>query len=184
QTVIGAMGSHATASRRMPPVLHVALQKLPPCRHHQMRTGQVRAVHHQRHAILNLIAESICAPGLVEARSTPDATTERLIQEPAVKYEVESALRCLHLHHSKRSIPCLGNLGQSRARIELAIALDKRPGGGVVGSLSQQKDDAGLGARRDAKPVAQHCAGIEISSYSAAQWSVYGKCAWTLQRPI
>jgi hypothetical protein len=89
QQVVGAAGTEAAAGRLMPPVLHVALHELSPRRAQQMLARQFGPRQRQRQDILQLIAKSVRAAGLVIAAARPEPARDRLIQEPAVHQRVE-----------------------------------------------------------------------------------------------
>ena len=61
EEVVGAMGPHAAAGRWMPPMLDIALLKLPGRRAEQLLAEQFRRGMHEGHRILELIAEAVGA---------------------------------------------------------------------------------------------------------------------------
>jgi len=61
QIVVGEMGAHALSIGRVPPVLHVALEELVLGTADQLLTGEPRCRMHQRHGVLQLIAETVGA---------------------------------------------------------------------------------------------------------------------------
>ena len=68
----------------MPPMLHVAFAELMRRGAQQMLARQRRFGMHQRHHILQLVAEAKCAAGLIKASAAPETAAQGLIQEPAV----------------------------------------------------------------------------------------------------
>src|SRR5690606_36861079 len=60
---------------------------------------------YKRRGILQLIAESVRAAGLVVAAARPVAAGERLIDEPTVDEHVERGLGRAHLHRAERLRP-------------------------------------------------------------------------------
>src|SRR5207247_11347374 len=55
----------------------------------QMLSRDLARRHRQRHDVLELVAESVSAAGLVEGRACPDAARERLVEQPSVEEDVE-----------------------------------------------------------------------------------------------
>ena len=84
------------------------------------RDGGLRV--HERHHVLELVAESIRAARLVDGRAAPNAAGERLIEQPSIHHHVEAGLRRLHDHRRQDSLP--GS--------ELAIELGRRLARGAV----------------------------------------------------
>ena len=93
EIVVGEARADAAAGRRMPPMLHVAFLELlrGRCRMHMLARTCGMAVH-QRHHILQLVAESERSARLIERRASPDAATERLVQQPVVDERIERAV--------------------------------------------------------------------------------------------
>src|SRR5664280_1386444 len=71
EQVVRNARTNALARGRQPPVLNVALGKLPCGCAQQMIARQLRLRQAERHPILQLIAEAIGAAGLVKARARP-----------------------------------------------------------------------------------------------------------------
>ncbi len=89
----------------MPPVLHVALDELA-ARAAQQVLAQERGLGvHQRHRVLQLVAESEGAARLVVAAARPQAARERLVQQPAVGQHVDRGIRRVDLHVAERALP-------------------------------------------------------------------------------
>jgi len=63
QQIVGAARTQAASARLVPPVLHVALDELPPGGAQQMRPGEVWPRQQDRHHVLELIAEADAPPG-------------------------------------------------------------------------------------------------------------------------
>jgi hypothetical protein len=91
----------------MPPVLDVALDELPAGAQQQLLAQQLRLAVHQRHRVLQLIAEAESAAGLVVAAARPQATGDRLVQQPAVGQQVQGTVRRLDLDRAERAAPVL-----------------------------------------------------------------------------
>ncbi len=80
QVVVREFRADATARGRVPPVLHIP-------RHELVRCGAQDLLAHdrgfgmdERHDILQLVAEAICAAGLVKRRARPDPAGQRLVE--------------------------------------------------------------------------------------------------------
>ena len=84
EVIVGAVCAHAAALRRMPPVLYIPLGELTACGKKEVLTREARFGVDERHHVLQLIAKTEGAPGLVVAASRPQAACQRLVQEPAV----------------------------------------------------------------------------------------------------
>ena len=89
QVIVRAMRAHAAARGRMPPVLHVAVAELMRRAAQQVLAGEARLGMKQRHDVLQLVAEAESAARLVVAAAPPEAARQRLVQEPAVRQQVE-----------------------------------------------------------------------------------------------
>ena len=96
QIVIGKMRPHAAARRGMPPMLHVAFPELPGGGAQQVLAGERRFGVHQRHRVLQLVAETIGSAGLIESRPPPEPAAQCLIEQPAVRH---------HVHRRDRAYP-------------------------------------------------------------------------------
>ena len=91
----------------MPPVLDVALDELPRGGPQYLRARDVSLRDRERHHVLELIAKAIRAARLIKRRARPDATGERLIEQPAIEHNVHGPIGCRHLHRAKNVIPVL-----------------------------------------------------------------------------
>ena len=116
QQIVRAPRPGAAAGRRMPPVLHVAVDELPRRRAQQVRPAQIGPRVQQRHHVLQLIAEAERAAGLIGAAAGPDAAAQRLIQQPAVHQQIERVVWRVHLHSPQRVVPELRRPSQRGAR--------------------------------------------------------------------
>ena len=101
------MRAHAAAGGRMPPMLHVAFAELMRGGAQEMLAGEGRLGMHQRHHILQLVAEAERSAGLVEPGASPQAAAQGLIQQPAVGHHVNGGIGGFDLHGAERSIPIL-----------------------------------------------------------------------------
>ena len=71
---------------------------------------------HQRHRVLQLVAEAERAAGLVEAAARPHAAGERLVEQPAVGQHVERRVGRFDLHRAQRAAPVAAAPLSSAAR--------------------------------------------------------------------
>ena len=99
------MRAHAAAGRRMPPVLHVAFAELMRGGAEQMLAGEGRLGMHQRHRVLQLIAEAEGAAGLIKAGARPEPAAKRLIDQPAVGQHVDGGIGRFDVDRAERAIP-------------------------------------------------------------------------------
>src|SRR5574341_235699 len=96
----------ALESRRgMPPVLHVPFLELPGGGAEKVLAHELGAHHRQRHDVLDLIAETVRAAGLIERGSGPDSAGERLIKKPAVEKKIHGVVRRSEEHTSELQSP-------------------------------------------------------------------------------
>ena len=72
-----------------------------------MLAGQGGFGMHQRHHILQLVAEAEGAAGLIKPGATPQAAAQGLIQQPAVGHHIHGGIGRFHLHRAEGSIPIL-----------------------------------------------------------------------------
>ena len=100
----------------MPPVLHVAFWELLSGTPEQMLSHDLRLCMHQRHGVLQLIAESECAAGLVIAAARPKAAGQCLIEQPAIRKHVQRRVRCFDLHGAQRVLPVASHAIECGAR--------------------------------------------------------------------
>src|SRR5262245_57664551 len=73
QEIVRDACADALAGRRVPPVLHVAFLELPARRPQDLRPRLLRRAVDEGHHVLQLIAETVGAAGLVERGAAPDA---------------------------------------------------------------------------------------------------------------
>src|SRR5207253_939546 len=94
----------------------------------------------ERGSVLELVAKAERAARLIERRPPPQAAGERLVEEPAVRHEIEAAARCLHLDRGQRRLPVGAHLIQSLVeRSRLPIARDERSGRAGIGRLTEKE---------------------------------------------
>ena len=73
----------------------------------QVLAHEPRLRMHERHRVLQLVAEAEGAAGLVVAAARPEAAGQRLVQEPAVGQHVQRRVGRLDLHRAERAAPVL-----------------------------------------------------------------------------
>src|SRR5437667_5830865 len=106
------MGAHAAARGRVPPMLDVAFAELVSGSPQQMLARQARFGMDQRHYVLQLVAETIRAAGLIEARSPPKPAAQRLIQQPAVGHHIYGRIGRFDVHSAEGAVPITPNAFQ------------------------------------------------------------------------
>ena len=107
--IIRKMRAHAAADRRVPPVLHVAFVELATGSAQQMLAQEARLGMNESHPVLQLVAETERAPGLVEPGASPHPTGERLIDKPAVSKEIDGPVGRFDVHHAQGPAPVVPN---------------------------------------------------------------------------
>ena len=97
EQVVGAARTGAAAGLRMPPVQHVPDLELAPGGVQDVRAAEAGSAVHESHHVLELVAKAKGTAGLIEARSCPESTRERLVEKPAVDHQVQRRVRGVHL---------------------------------------------------------------------------------------
>ena len=82
----------------MPPVLDISFPELAARAQQQVFAHQSRLGMDERHHVLQLVAETERAAGLIVPAARPQSASLRLIQKPAVGEYVEGRIGCLHLY--------------------------------------------------------------------------------------
>ena len=161
RTIIRDAGSHALTRMRQPPMLDIAFDELSRRGPQQMLAGQRGPRRGERHAILQLIAETIGAAGLIESGTRPDAAAQRLIEQPAVEHDVHRPVRRLDDDRAEDFVPLAFDVRFDRVEIGGAIAGDEAPRRFLVFSFAQQENDFDCVAGRQFDRGAQSRARIE-----------------------
>ena len=167
--IVRNAGPHPLTRMGQPPVLHIALRKLPGCRVQQMCAHPCGLGQRHRHPVLQLIAKAVCAAGLIECRAGLDAAGQRLIGQPAVHHDVHGAVRGRHLDGAGDRLPMRLDLCQQVCGVRIAHPGDQRlciVGGG---RLSQQMPDLHRGARRQQHWRFQRQAGVQARACAPRQ---------------
>ena len=127
EQVVGDARAHAAARRRVPPVLHVALDELPRRGAQEVLARELGLRHGERHHVLQLVAEAVGAARLVERRARPDAAGERLIEQPAVEQQVHRRDRASSPARRRGRRPSASSTAsQHRVEVGGAVARDQR----------------------------------------------------------
>ena len=93
-----------------------------------MLPRQSRPGGHEGDDILELVAETVRAPGLVERRPRPQPACERLIHEPTVQHDVHGAIWSAHLDGPKGVVPEAGDVAQRRLVVGRSSAANEVDG--------------------------------------------------------
>ena len=99
------MRANPAVVRRMPPVLHVPLAKLMGGGAQQLLAEQRRPRVDQRHGVLELIAKTKGAAGLVKACARPQAARQGLVEQPAVGENIEGWIWRFDVNRGECVIP-------------------------------------------------------------------------------
>ena len=156
-------------------MLDIALGELARRSAQQMFSRQLRPRRNERHAVLQLIAEAIGSAGLVEPGSRPDATTQRLIKQPAVEHDVHGPNRRLDDDGAQCFLPMARDLGLNRIEIGGTVFLNQTPRFIGARRLAEEKHDLDCDPRRDLNLPAHGCAGIETGARILRPFRVVGQ---------
>ena len=123
---------------------------LPGGRPQNVRSRLARLGIEQGHHVLELIAETVGAAGLIERRSSPDAARENLVRQPAVDERIESEVGRCYANDGQAAIPRFDNFGERRQRrFRLTVVDGELPCPRRVGRLAEHEDDVRFAAGRD-----------------------------------
>ena len=146
-------------------MLDVALDELPRRGQQEMGTTQIRPRIQQRQNVLKLVAEPEGASRLVRSAAGPDATTERLIQQPPIDEEVERIVRSVDLHRAERGVPASRRACDRVVHFrETRVPRGQRGCVRRIVSLAQHERDAARFPRRHVNPDLQSRAGVEAGA--------------------
>ncbi len=139
--IIGNARAYALPQWRQPPMLNVAFGKLASRGAQQMLARDVRFHIDERHAVLQLIAKSVGAAGLIESGSRPNAAHQRLVEHPTIEHDVERTIRRRHLDRPQRFVPKLSDRFEHCIQIRCAITIEQglRCGRGL--GFTQEEND-------------------------------------------
>src|SRR5690348_1315675 len=122
-------------------MLNIAFDELPRRRAQKMSARDRGAYHAKRKHVLDLIAESVGAACLVEARASPDSASESLIGKPAIQEKVQRPVWRPDLHRAEHVVPLLDHFGKDRVEIGCAVFGDKELCFGSRRSLPKKQCD-------------------------------------------
>ena len=182
--IIGDLGAHALPRRGQPPVLHVALDELPRGRAQHLFAREVRMRQHERHGILQLVAEAIGAACLIKSGTRPHAAGERLIQEPAIERDVHLALGRLHLHCRERFVPEGDDGAQPLLKIGRAVTTHELAGLRGAFGLAQKEHHLTRRLRIDPHGALKRRAGIEARAHVLGERLPATQTGRTLERTV
>ena len=142
EQVVRAARARPSASGLVPPVLDVAFLELPGRGPEEVRPHQGRPGEHERHHVLQLIAEAEGAAGLVIAGTGPDPATQVLEEQPAIHQDVEGVVGRVHLHRAQHVVPAPGHpLQRGLRRGDRAVPGRQLTDVLRVPPLAEQEDD-------------------------------------------
>ena len=160
--VVRDAGAGASARRRVPPVLDVALDELARRRAQQMLAGEVAASQGDRHHVLELVAEPVGPARLVERGPCPHPAGERLVEQPGIQHHVERAIGRSHLHDRQNVVPAGCGRPQGHVDVGRPMANDQRARLVDGRSLAEQQNTTSARAPgRSSIDVLQRAARVE-----------------------
>ncbi len=161
------------AGGRMPPVLHVAFEKLARCRAQQMLADQRRLGVDQRHHVLQLVAKAERAARLIERRAAPQARRDHLVEQPAVGEGVQRRVGRSHLDRAERALPvrCTAWSAARAASTPRQRRTRSRASSAVL-PAPRRKTIIAFQAGRQLERHAQRCARIERGADAPRQFRI------------
>ena len=127
-------------------MLDVALGELPRGGPKHVLTREVSPGHREGHHVLKLIAKAVGAAGLIERRPRPDATGERLVEQPAVEQHVHGPVRRRHLDRAEHVVPTLLDSPQGPIEVGRPVPRDQSPRFFPGRRLAEEEHDLGPSA--------------------------------------
>src|SRR5512143_1832909 len=89
EKIVRTACTHAPPRRGMPPMLNISLLELMGRAEEEVLAHKPRLGEDERHCVLQLVAETECAPGLVVSTPSPEAACQGLVEKPAVGQHVD-----------------------------------------------------------------------------------------------
>ena len=143
QEVVGAARAGAAAARLVPPVLDVAFEELAPGRSQQVLAAEVGPGEAEGHDVLELVAESEGAAGLVVGGTGPQPAAHVLVEQPPVHQQVEGIVGGANLDGAQDVVPPLADpLQGGFRRLHSTMPSHQIAGLAFALALSQQEDQA------------------------------------------
>ena len=150
----------------MPPVLNVTFDKLARCGAQQMFARDISFRHAERHHVLELVAETVCAAQLIERRTGPHAATERLVEQPAIEHEIHAGIGRRDLDRAEQVVPEPGDAAEHFVEICGSIALQQIARLVSIVRLPQKENDLNARAGLQFNCGLQRGTGIEAGAES------------------
>ena len=167
--IVGDPRPDAPPRGRVPPVLHVALHELAARGPEQVLPGRLRAGHRKGHHVLELVAEAIGSPGLIEGRPRPYAAGQCLVEEPPVQQNIQGAVRGPHLHGAEHLVPSRRDRSQDRIEVGRPVADDQFRRLRVTRRLAEKEHDLDTLSRAELDHRLQDAAGVEARADPSRQ---------------
>ncbi len=168
EIVVRTVRAHASTRRGMPPMLHVSIGKLTARAAEQVLTHQPGLGMHERHHVLQLVAEAKSTSRLIISTARPQTARERLVEEPAVGEDVDRRIRSLHVHGAERVLPILPNrLDCAARRGSSEKAAHEATGVVGVSADAQLKGELAFFAVRQLEANLHGATGIQCGAHSA-----------------
>ena len=160
--IVGESRADAAPTRLVPPVLYVAVLELSSRGAQQMRAGHRRLGVDERHAVLELIAESVRTARLINGGARPHPAGERLIERPPIHQRVELDRWRADLNGAEARRPRIDGRFRLGVRVfRRTAARDDVSGCRLTTRGPQQQDDVVRFARVQGDRAPQRRAGIE-----------------------
>ncbi len=138
----------------------------------------------QGHHVLELVAETVGAGGLVEGGAPPDPAGEGLVEKPAVQEDVHGPVGRLDPHGRERVVPHSPHGGEAGAEVLAPVASDDAPRVGLVLALAEQEDHAHLLAGSQAQRGLQRGARVESRARLAREPSLARERGRSVEGPV
>ena len=184
QVVVGTVRAHAAIERRMPPVLHVAFGELMRGAQQQVLADELRRCMDHRQRVLQLVAKTVCAAGLIETAAAPETAGDDLVQQPAVREGVYGAVGRAYLDRAENLSPVRTHRVQGDlCGLFIARFLRQCPRVAVVAAGAEAKHRDVLDLIDQRNGYAQAGARIEPCTHAPRQFDP-AKRGWLLQAAI
>ena len=149
QEIVGKPRSQSIAGIRMPPMQHIAFDKLLAGVAKDLSPCYIRAVVQERGRVLKLIAKTKGAARLIIGRAAPHSATQVLIRQPAIDHKDQFLDRAFQWSRPTASAariaarrPAPAEFAAASQHVPNSMASEPTPSAGVT------PDTAGTNARR------------------------------------
>ena len=154
----------------MPPVLDVALRELVRRGPQEVLPGELALRGQQGDDVLELVAEPVCAAGLVERGPRPEPAGQRLVEEPPVEHDVHRAVGRPDLDRALDIVPVPRPRRAGWPRGRPIRPRRMRSAGSVPGiRLAEQDQDLGLCAGGELDAGLQGGARIQTGAHRSLE---------------